>query len=136
MGLPRLDVAAPPPVPDAPRSPSRTGTDRRSRSSTSSRWAVFGPIPGKRLKASISLATGSISGLATDRGLEARQPETAALFRAMKDAERLRGGTEAGYAPAVARLEQALDDAERAAGVGREAPARPAGFTSTDPALG
>ena len=45
-------------------------------------------------------------------------------------------GTDAGYAPAVARLEQALADAERAAGVGREAPARPAGFTSTDPALG
>lgn len=67
---------------------------------------------------------------------DSRQPETAALFRAMKDAERLRGGTDAGYAPAVARLEQALADAERAAGVGREAPARPAGFTSTDPALG
>jgi hypothetical protein len=47
---------------------------------------------------------------------DARQPETAALIRAMKDAERLRGGTDAGYAPAVARLEQALADAERAAG--------------------
>ena len=57
-----------------------------------------------------------------------RQPETAALIRAMKDAERLRGGTDAGYAPAVDRLEQALADAERAAGVGHETPARPAGL--------
>ena len=47
-----------------------------------------------------------------------RQPETAALIRAMKAAERLRGGTDAAYAPAVDRLEQALADAERAAGVG------------------
>ncbi|MDR7081944.1 hypothetical protein J2X01_001229 [Arthrobacter ginsengisoli] len=61
-----------------------------------------------------------------------RQPETAAMIRAMKAAERLRGGTEAGYAPAVDQLERALADAERAAGVGREAPTRPAGF----PALG
>jgi hypothetical protein len=67
---------------------------------------------------------------------DSRQPETAALFRAMKNAEQLRGGTDPGYAPAVARLEQALADAERAAGVGHEAPARPASFTSTDPALG
>ncbi|HET6241405.1 MAG TPA: hypothetical protein VFD99_05385 [Arthrobacter sp.] len=50
-----------------------------------------------------------------------RQPETAALIRAMKAAERLRGGAEADYAPAVARLEQALADAERAAGVGLNA---------------
>jgi len=50
-----------------------------------------------------------------------RQPETAALIRAMKAAERLRGGMEADYAPAVARLEQALADAERAAGVGLNA---------------
>lgn len=45
------------------------------------------------------------------------QPETAALIRAMKAAERLRGGTGTEYPPAVARLEQALADAERAAGV-------------------
>ena len=54
-----------------------------------------------------------------------RQPETAALIRAMKAAERLRGGTDAGYAPAVARLEQALADAERAAGVGQGTPTSP-----------
>lgn len=65
-----------------------------------------------------------------------RQPETAALIRAMKDAERLRGGADAGYAPAVARLEQALADAERAAGVGHVTPARPAGRPTADPARG
>ena len=57
-----------------------------------------------------------------------RQPETAALIRAMKAAERLRGGTDAAYAPAVDRLEQALADAERAAGVGHDTPARRAGL--------
>lgn len=65
-----------------------------------------------------------------------RQPETAALIRAMKAADRLRGGTDAGYAQAVDRLEQALAEAERAAGVGRDAPARPAGFPAADPAIG
>ncbi|MCU1532404.1 MAG: hypothetical protein JWO49_1975 [Arthrobacter sp.] len=49
------------------------------------------------------------------------QPETAALIRAMKAAERLSDGAEADYVPAVARLEQALADAERAAGVGLNA---------------
>ena len=67
--------------------------------------------------------------------IDPRQPETAALIRAMKAAEQLRGGDE-GYAPAVDRLEQALADAERAAGVGRDTPARPAGYTSVDPAHG
>jgi hypothetical protein len=65
-----------------------------------------------------------------------RQPETAALIRAMKAAEQLRGGTDAAYAPAVDRLEQALADAERAAGVGHETPARPAGLPTAGPALG
>ena len=51
-----------------------------------------------------------------------RQPETAALIKAMKAAERLsaghrRDGNDAGYGPAVRRLEQALAEAERAAGV-------------------
>jgi hypothetical protein len=50
-----------------------------------------------------------------------RQPETAALIRAIKAAERLGGtdpaGADAAYAPAVDRLEQALAAAERAAGV-------------------
>ncbi|QCB95980.1 hypothetical protein E5206_02715 [Arthrobacter sp. PAMC25564] len=51
-----------------------------------------------------------------------RQPETAALIKAMKAAERLsaghrRDGNDAGYVPAVRRLEQALAEAERAAGV-------------------
>ena len=53
-----------------------------------------------------------------------RQPETATLIRAMRDAERLRGGTDDGYAQAVDRLEQALADAERAAGVAHDAPTR------------
>ena len=65
-----------------------------------------------------------------------RQPETAALIRAMKAAEQLRGGTEAAYGPAVDRLEQALADAERAAGVGSGTPPRPAGLTRVDPAHG
>ena len=65
-----------------------------------------------------------------------RQPETAALIRAMKAAEQLRGGTDPGYALAVARLEQALADAERAAGVAQGTPARSAGLSTTDPALG
>ncbi|MFF2242715.1 hypothetical protein ACFVTM_00845 [Arthrobacter sp. NPDC058130] len=53
---------------------------------------------------------------------DTRQPETAALIRAIKAAERLGGPTErpcsdAAYAPAVDRLERALAAAERAAGV-------------------
>jgi hypothetical protein len=44
------------------------------------------------------------------------RPETAALIRAMKAAEQLRGAGDAGYGPAVDRLERALADAERAAG--------------------
>lgn len=43
-------------------------------------------------------------------------PETAALIRAMKAAEQLSGGSDAGYGPAVDRLERALAEAERAAG--------------------
>jgi hypothetical protein len=51
-----------------------------------------------------------------------RQPETAALIRAIKTAERLgsrtdRACSDAAYAPAVERLEDALAAAERAAGV-------------------
>lgn len=58
-----------------------------------------------------------------------RQPETAALIRAIKAAERLGGRadracTDAAYAPAVERLEDALAAAERAAGV---TPAGPPG---------
>lgn len=45
------------------------------------------------------------------------RPETAALIRAMKAAERLRGGSDAGYGPAVDGFERALAEAERAAGV-------------------
>lgn len=48
-----------------------------------------------------------------------RRPETSALIKAMKSAERLRDGNDPGYGPAVRRLEQALAEAERAAGVGR-----------------
>ncbi len=45
------------------------------------------------------------------------RPETAALIRAMKSAEQLRGERSAGYGPAVDQLERALAEAERAAGV-------------------
>lgn len=50
------------------------------------------------------------------------QPETAAFLKAMKAAERLRDGNDPGYGPAVRQLEQALVEAERAAGVGRLLP--------------
>jgi hypothetical protein len=50
-----------------------------------------------------------------------RQPETAALIKAMKAAEQLRDGNDAGYGPAVRRLEQALAEAERAAGANLDA---------------
>lgn len=46
-----------------------------------------------------------------------RQPETAALLKAMKAADHLAGRPDAGYGPAVARLEEALAFAERAAGI-------------------
>lgn len=51
-----------------------------------------------------------------------RRPETAALIKAMKAAERLRDSNDPGYGPAVRRLEQALAEAERAAGVARLLP--------------
>jgi membrane protein implicated in regulation of membrane protease activity len=59
-----------------------------------------------------------------------RQPETAALIRAIKAAERLggradRASTDAAYAPAVERLEDALAAAERAAGVSPAGPPGP-----------
>jgi hypothetical protein len=55
-----------------------------------------------------------------------RKPETAALIRAIKVAERLggtadRASTDAAYAAAVERLEDALTAAERAAGVSHAA---------------
>jgi hypothetical protein len=54
--------------------------------------------------------------------IDPRQPETAALIRAIKTAERLGGRTgpsisDGAYAPAVDQLEHALAAAERAAGV-------------------
>lgn len=54
------------------------------------------------------------------------RPETAELIRAMKAAELLSGGRDAGYGQAVDRLERALADAERAAG----APAVAAGSST------
>jgi hypothetical protein len=48
---------------------------------------------------------------------DVRRPETAALIKAMKEAERLRAVQAPGYPPAVARLEHALGRAEAAAGV-------------------
>lgn len=51
-----------------------------------------------------------------------RQPETSALIKAMKAAERLRDGNDPGYGPAVRRLDQALAEAERAAGADRLLP--------------
>jgi hypothetical protein len=50
-----------------------------------------------------------------------RRPETSALIKAMKAAEQLRDGDDAGYGPAVRRLEQALAEAERAAGANLDA---------------
>jgi hypothetical protein len=44
------------------------------------------------------------------------RPETAELIRAMRAAEELSGGIDPAYGPAVARLERALAEAERAAG--------------------
>ncbi|MDV8147859.1 hypothetical protein [Arthrobacter sp. B10-11] len=48
---------------------------------------------------------------------DVRRPETAALIKAMKEAERVRAVETAGYLPAVVRLENALGRAEAAAGV-------------------
>ncbi len=53
---------------------------------------------------------------------DVRLPETAALIRAMREAEQLRAAPHQGYAPAVARFGLALAAAERAAGI-------PAGIT-------
>jgi hypothetical protein len=52
---------------------------------------------------------------------DVRMPETAALIRAIREAEQLRAVPGQGYAPAVARLGLALTAAEQAAGI------RPAG---------
>lgn len=46
-----------------------------------------------------------------------RQPETAAVIRAMREAEQLRAVPHQGYVPAVARLRLALTEAEKAAGI-------------------
>jgi hypothetical protein len=48
---------------------------------------------------------------------DVRRPETAALIKAMREAERLRAVEPASYVPAVTRLEHALCRAEAAAGV-------------------
>jgi hypothetical protein len=48
---------------------------------------------------------------------DVRMPETAALIRAMREAEQLRAIPDQGYAPAVARLGLALSAAEQAAGI-------------------
>ena len=48
---------------------------------------------------------------------DVRQPETAAVIRAMREAEQLRTVPGQGYAPAVARLGLALATAEQAAGI-------------------
>ncbi|HJV98501.1 MAG TPA: hypothetical protein VJ617_05350, partial [Arthrobacter sp.] len=48
---------------------------------------------------------------------DVRQPETAAVIRAMREAEQLRTVPHQGYAPAVARLRLALTEAEKAAGI-------------------
>lgn len=48
---------------------------------------------------------------------DVRMPETAALIRAMREAEQLRAVPHQGYAPAVARLGLALSAAEQAAGI-------------------
>ncbi|CAN7149023.1 hypothetical protein [Arthrobacter sp. LjRoot14] len=48
---------------------------------------------------------------------DVRRPETAALIKAMREAEQLRAVEPASYVPAVTRLEHALGRAEAAAGV-------------------
>jgi len=48
---------------------------------------------------------------------DVRMPETAALIRAMREAEQLRAVPQRGYAPAVARFGLALSAAEQAAGI-------------------
>ena len=48
---------------------------------------------------------------------DVRQPETAAVIRAMREAEQLRTVPQQGYVPAVARLRLALTEAEKAAGI-------------------
>jgi hypothetical protein len=48
---------------------------------------------------------------------DVRQPETAAVIRAMREAEQLRTIPQQGYATAVARLRLALTEAEKAAGI-------------------
>ena len=48
---------------------------------------------------------------------DVRQPETAAVIRAMREAEQLRTIPQQGYANAVARLRLALTEAEKAAGI-------------------
>lgn len=48
---------------------------------------------------------------------DVRQPETAAVIRAMREAEHLRSVPQQGYATAVARLRLALAEAEKAAGM-------------------
>jgi hypothetical protein len=48
---------------------------------------------------------------------DVRMPETSALIRAMREAERLQSVPHEGYVPAVARLEVSLAAAERAAGM-------------------
>ena len=48
---------------------------------------------------------------------DVRLPETSALIKAMREAERLRAERHQGYAPAVERFALALKAAERAAGI-------------------
>lgn len=48
---------------------------------------------------------------------DVRLPETAAVIRAMREAEQLRAAGHQGYPPAVERLGRALAEAERAAGI-------------------
>jgi hypothetical protein len=48
---------------------------------------------------------------------DVRLPETAAVIRAMREAEQLRTVPQQGYATAVARLRLALTEAEKAAGI-------------------
>lgn len=48
---------------------------------------------------------------------DVRLPQTAALVRAMREAEQLRAARHQGYAPAVVRLGLALSAAEQAAGI-------------------
>ncbi len=63
-----------------------------------------------------------------------RQPATAALLKAMRSADHIAAHPDAGYGPAVARLEDALARAERDAGVEADGTDAPGVLPAPNPA--